>query len=101
MHCFYCYSTLTVEAKSVLDVDTRRLVTTCAACAAQPGRIIVENAPSKITIQIAAEAVINLPHAFSRADVEIVLADSVAAGVSEHYTDYLRETLASGLYTEF
>lgn len=45
---------------------------------------------SKITVQIAVESILNMPHAFNRKDVEIVLADAIAAGVDEFYVGPLR-----------
>lgn len=48
---------------------------------------------NKITAQIAVEAILNLPHAFSRGDAEIVLADAERLEVSDFYLDTLREII--------
>lgn len=50
---------------------------------------------NKITAQIAVEAIIALPHAFSRGDAEIVLADAERLEVDALYLDMLREIIPS------
>lgn len=48
---------------------------------------------SKVTAQVAAEAIANLPDEYDRATVATVLADGIAAGVSDFYLDILRDVL--------
>lgn len=54
---------------------------------------------NKVTAQIAVEAIIALPHGFSRGDAEIVLTDAERLEVSDFYLDMLREIIPT--LTEF
>jgi len=49
---------------------------------------------SKVTAQVAVEAIVNDPTAYDRETVEVVRADAIALGVSSFYVDMLPEVSA-------
>ena len=49
----------------------------------------------KVTAQVAVEAIVNEPSGYDTSTMSLVLAHAVGVGVSEFYTDMLREIVDS------